>query len=120
MGWENKTPDSSRHKRAETRKRRRIEESEPAQEVETEGVEEEIEAEDNGDGCQSCANWKDLAEKNAEEISSLKEEIQSLKEQTSSLETQVTGLTKRLNAISLNAPECLEENKSKLKFYTGA
>ena len=117
MGWETKTPDTSRYARAEKRKRRI--DSESAQEVireEVEQVVEEIQIEENE--CQSCTNLKHQVEKNADEISSLKEEIHLLKEQKSSLESEVIGLKKRLDASTLNA-ECLEKNKSKLKFYTG-
>ena len=90
-----------------------------AQEVireEVEQVVEEIQIEENE--CQSCTNLKHQVEKNADEISSLKEEIRLLKEKKSSLESEVIGLKKRPDASTLNA-ECLENNKSKLKFYTG-
>jgi len=121
MGWKKKTPDASRYERAEKRKRRRIE-NEVAPEINIEETEEEIEVENSGVvGCtnEKCQAQKcDCAIKSAEEIVSLKEEIRLLKEKICSLETEVAGLKKKLDDTSLNA-ECLEKNKSKLKFYTG-
>lgn len=122
LGWDAEVPDSERYYRAEQRKRRRLDDDVEVVEEPTGTVEEEIDINTERVKMLDVACETDdclwMLDK-ATEVNALQTEVAQLKEEKRCLQAEVTYLKKRLQSSSLSA-ESLEEDKNKLKFYTGS
>ena len=114
-------PDSERYYCAEQRKRKKLDSEVEAVEEPTETLDEQI------DGNSECENMVDAACETDDcswmldkvgEVYAFQAEIAQLKEENCSLQAEVANLKKKLQSASLST-EYLENDKNKLKLYTG-